>query len=159
VSGLEPIGRDVRRELGRFGPAAGMAEVVAAWPTAVGEQIALNAWPARISRDGTLHVATSSSAWAFELTQLEGEIRKRLSDAAGDAAPARLRFAVGHIPETGPEPETKEKRTVPRVTEALSAEGERIAAGIEDPALRELVARAAAASLATALGPPNRRSV
>jgi hypothetical protein len=159
MSGLEPIGADVRRELGRFGPAAGMAEVVAAWPGAVGEQIALNAWPARISRDGTLHVATSSSAWAFELSQLETEIRKRLSDAVGEAAPPRLRFAVGHIPEAGLDPAPKEKRAVPRVNEALSAEGERIAASIEDPALREVVARAAAASLATALAPPDRRSV
>src|ERR671914_1745239 len=114
---MEPLGEDVRRELARFGPQAGLGEVVAAWPEAVGPGIAANAWPARISRDGTLHVATSSSAWAFELTQLEGEIRKRLSDAAGDAAPTRLRFAVGHIPETGSDPETKEKRTVPRVTE------------------------------------------
>jgi len=159
MSGLEPIGADVRRELGRFGPAVGMAEVVAAWPGAVGEQIALNAWPARISRDGTLHVATSSSAWAFELTQLEGEIRRRLGDAVDEAAPERIRFAVGHIPETGSDPAPKEKRTVPRVSEALSAEGERIAASIEDPALREVVARAAAASLAAALAPPDRRSV
>jgi hypothetical protein len=159
VTGLEPIGADVKRELGRFGPAAGMAEVVAAWPGAVGEQIALNAWPARISRDGTLHVATSSSAWAFELTQLEVEIRRRLGDAVGAAAPERVRFAVGHIPETGSDAVPKEKRTVPKVSEALSAEGERIAASIEDPALREVVARAAAASLATSLAPADRRSV
>jgi hypothetical protein len=159
MSGLEPIGADVRRQLGRFGPAAGMAEVVAAWPSAVGEQIALNAWPARISRDGTLHVATSSSAWAFELTQLESEIRKRLADAVGEAAPVRLQFAVGLVPETGSDPAPKEKRAVPKVSEALSAEGERIAASIEDPALREVVARAAAASLASALAAPDRRSV
>ena len=149
----------MKRELGRFGPAAGMAEIVAAWPGAVGEQIALNAWPARISRDGTLHVATSSSAWAFELTQLELEIRSRLGDAVGEVAPERLRFAVGHIPETGPETAPKEERAVPKVSAALSAEGERIAASIEDPALREVVARAAAASLATTLAPPDRRSV
>ena len=159
MSGLEPIGADVSRELGRFGPAAGMADVVAAWPEAVGEQIARNAWPARISRDGTLHVATSSSAWAFELTQLESEIRKRIGDAVGDTSPVRLRFAVGRIPETGSDPASKEKRTVPKVSEALSAEGERIAASIEDPALREVVARAAAASLASALAAPDRRSV
>ena len=42
------------------GGAAGMLRSNAA--------IAANAWPARIARDGTLHVATSSSAWAFELT-------------------------------------------------------------------------------------------
>jgi hypothetical protein len=159
MRGLERIGDDVRRELGRFGPAAGMADIVAAWPGAVGEQIAANAWPARISRDGTLHVAASSSAWAFELTQLEGEIGRRLREAVGEAAPASLRFAVGHVPEVGSDPAPKAKRTVPKVSDALSAEGERIAAAIEDPALREVVARAAAASLAAALAPPDRRPV
>ncbi|HWH05605.1 MAG TPA: DUF721 domain-containing protein, partial [Gaiellaceae bacterium] len=64
---MERIGRDVSRELGRFGPAAGMAEIVEAWPDAVGEAIARHAWPARIGRDGTLVETTSSSAWAFEL--------------------------------------------------------------------------------------------
>ena len=63
----ERIGDEVQRELSRFGPAEGMTEIVRAWPSVMGEQIARNAWPARISRDGKLHVATSSSAWAFEL--------------------------------------------------------------------------------------------
>lgn len=155
----ERIGEVVRGELARFGPAGAMGDVVAAWPAAVGDGIAANAWPARIARDGTLHVNTSSSAWAFELTQLEAEICRRLGDAVGEAAPERLRFAVGHIPETGSEAAPNEKRTVPKVSAALSAEGQRIAASIEDPALREVVARAAAASLATALAPPDRRSV
>ena len=47
---IERIGENVKRELGRFGPAAGMADLVTAWPAAVGEQIARNAWPARIAR-------------------------------------------------------------------------------------------------------------
>ena len=75
----ERIGDGVKRELGRFGAAGAMAEVVEAWPALVGEQIARNAWPARIARDGTLHVATSSSAWAFELGQLAPELLERLS--------------------------------------------------------------------------------
>jgi hypothetical protein len=43
----EPIGEYVRRELKRFGPSGAMAEIVRAWPAAVGESIARNAWPAR----------------------------------------------------------------------------------------------------------------
>lgn len=158
MSGLGHIADVVARELGRFGPAAGMGEIVAAWPGAVGDPIAAHAWPARVARDGTLHVATSSSAWAFELTQLEAQIRERLAVAAGAAAPKSIRFAVGHIPETGSDPAPKEKRTVPKVSDALFAEGERIAAEIEDPALREAVARAAAASLAAARPPADGRS-
>ena len=43
-----------------------MGETVAAWPSAVGEEIARNAWPARFARDGTLIVNTRDSVWAFE---------------------------------------------------------------------------------------------
>ena len=46
----------VRSELSRFGPQAGMAELVERWTGVVGESIARNAWPARIARDGTVHV-------------------------------------------------------------------------------------------------------
>ena len=76
----ERIGDDVRRELARFGPAAGMTEIVRAWPGAMGDQIMRNAWPARLARDGKLHVATSSSAWAFELAQLESKLLARLRE-------------------------------------------------------------------------------
>src|SRR5215471_2530286 len=82
-----------------------MDELVRAWPHAVGPAIADNAWPARVGRDGTLHVAARSSTWAFELTQLEAGIRERLAEALGDAAPRRLRFAPGRLPERGREPE------------------------------------------------------
>ena len=145
---LRPIEDDVRRELGRFGPAAGLGEVVAAWPECVGDAISVNAWPARIARDGTLHVTTSSSAWAFELTQLAGSIQERLAERLGDEAPGSLRFAPGPLPEPGRPPEEIAKRTVPEVTDAVRAESARIAQGIEDPTLREAVARAAEASLA-----------
>ena len=51
---MDPLGDEIKRELARFGPAAGMAELAAAWPNAVGEGIARNAWPARFQRDGVL---------------------------------------------------------------------------------------------------------
>ena len=150
MSDFGHIGGEVGRQLGRFGPAAGMADLLAACPVAVGPQIASQAWPARIARDGTLHVAVSSSVWAFELTQLEQEIRARLTAALGELAPARIRFAVGHIPETGSDPETEVKRSAPKVTREQFAEGERVASSIADPHLREAVAKAVAASLADA---------
>jgi hypothetical protein len=145
---LEPIGDDVRRTLGRFGHEGTLGPIVDAWPSAVGEAIAANAWPARVARDGTLHVAAASSAWAFELTQLEAQVRERLSAALGDAAPPRLRFAVGPLPERGREVVDEVRRTGPKVSAAERAEGERIARKIADSDLRELIARAAAASLA-----------
>jgi hypothetical protein len=151
---LERIGDAVHRELGRFGRGGAVAEIVEVWPQAVGESIARNAWPARIARDGTLHVATSSSTWAFELGLLESDIRGRLSAALGKRAPESLRFAPGRLPE-GPL-EASEKRSSPPAepTSAELLEAERMAATIEDQNLRKVVARAAAASLARAAGPP-----
>src|SRR5215216_1734477 len=81
---MEDLGGTVRGELDKLGPGGAIVDVVRVWPSAVGEQIARNAWPARVARDGTLHVATSSSAWAFELGHLEADVRARL----GELAPA-----------------------------------------------------------------------
>jgi hypothetical protein len=150
VSWLEPIGDEVKRELGRFPPVARMAAVVAAWPEVAGEAIARNAWPSRLARDGTLHVATSSSAWAFELTQLQGEILPRLRAAVPEAPIAGMRFAPGPIPEASVDDVPPAARTRIEVDTAAAAEGERLAAAVGDEELRKLVARAAAASLARA---------
>jgi hypothetical protein len=144
---MERIGDDVRLVLRRFGPAEDMGEVVRAWPRAVGEAIAHNAWPARIARDGTLHVATSSSAWAFELAHLEADVRSRLSSTLGKRAPKRLRFAPGRLPERGAESVSRRRDEPPPPSEEALAQAARLAAGITDEELRALVARAAAASL------------
>lgn len=146
---MQRIGGEVRRELARFGPAAGMAELVDAWPAVVGDAIARNAWPSRLARDGTLHVATASASWAFELAHLEQELLGRLRGAVGDAAPARLRFATGRLPEPITEPETVEESQI-RPSEAEREEAAGLTTGIEDDELRETVARAAAQSLARA---------
>ena len=150
--GMKPvrIGDDVKKELGRFGPAAGMAELVGVWPSLVGEQIAKNAWPARFARDGTLHVATSSSAWAFELSQLGPQLLGRLQDALGGVAPQAIRFAPGKLPDDlGDQVEEREKRVVEPSREDVERAFE-LAAGIEDESLREVVAKTAAQSLARA---------
>jgi hypothetical protein len=146
----ERIGDDVRRELGRFGPAAGMAELVEAWPGLVGEQIARNAWPARIARDGTLHVATSSSAWAFELAQLAPQLLERLRSALGEAAPRGLRFAPGKLPDApDPEGERAGAKAVDPTAEHLEL-ASALTESIDDESLREVVAKTAAKSLARA---------
>jgi hypothetical protein len=132
--------------LSRFGPQAEIGALAKAWPNAVGEQIARNAWPARIARDGTLHVHTSSSTWAFELEQLSADIRTRL----GKLAPPRLRFAPGPLPEPDtPSPDEAAHNLPTPSSEELDTASE-LAAKIEDEKLRKLVARAAAASLARA---------
>ena len=147
---MERIGRDVRSELSRFGPPGGMAEVVAAWPGVVGDSITANSWPARLGRDGTLHVTVSSSPWAFELAQLEPEIAARLAHALGEAKPRRLRFAPGPLPEMSAQNVRKEGRVSPTPSAADRSRAAKIAAQVDDSELRELICRAAAASLARA---------
>jgi hypothetical protein len=153
---LERIGTELERELRRLGPGGAITEVVAVWSAAVGAAVAANAWPARISRDRTLHVATSSSAWAFELTQLEADVRERLREHLGEAAPARLRFAPGRLPEPGADAERPEDG-VPIPSPQAVAAAQEFAADIADWPLREAVARAAAASLDRALERPDDR--
>ena len=150
---MDRLGNDVGRELSRVGggPSGSMPRIVETWTGAVGRTIAKNAWPARIARDGTLHVATSSSSWAFELQQLEADILRRVRAAAAASAPERIRFAVGKLPETGVEDSAE--RTSKRMPEPSPEERERAAAltsVISDEELRETVAKAAAQSLANA---------
>jgi predicted nucleic acid-binding Zn ribbon protein len=144
----QQIAGQVRRELARFGAADGMADIVGAWPELVGEEVARNAWPARIARDGTLHVHTSSSAWAFELGQLGPTILERLRETLPKTAPPAVRFAVGNLPE--PELTTAERAgpEAPRPGPKERAAAAELTASLTDPELRDLVARAAAASLA-----------
>ena len=143
---MDRLGDSVRSELARFPTQAEIGRIADAWPAAVGDQIARNAWPARFARDGTLHVNTSSSAWAFELGQLESEVRKKL----GDLAPKKLRFAPGPLPEGLTAPSSGLAGACPEPSSDERRQGAELARPIEDEKLRNLVARAASATLARA---------
>jgi hypothetical protein len=143
------LGEEVARVLARAGGGgdrgAGAAALVERWSGAVGETIARNAWPARVQRDGTLVVHTSSSTWAQELTQLEPTVRAQL----GGAAP-RLRFVVGPLPEPDLAAAPNVRRSVHIPSAAELDEAAHMADAIEDAALREAVSRACSLSLAAA---------
>ena len=145
---MERIGTEVKKELSRFGAQGGMPEVLDAWPLAVGEMVAANAWPARIGRDGTLYVNTSSSAWAFELGQLAPTMLERLRERLGESVPRGLRFAVGPLPEAGPAEAAEARTAVPEPTQEALQRAADLTAGIEDEELRNRVARAVALGLA-----------
>ena len=144
---MERIGSSVDRELRRFGAHGAMPAIVAAWPEAVGPEIARNAWPARVARDGVLHVHTSSSAWSFELTQLTAAVLGHLAAALGEDVPRGLRFAPGPIPEPPSEVEPTPLRTALEPTAETVARAAELTAPIADEELRERVSRAAALSL------------
>ena len=147
---MERIGRGVERELSRTGSGEGLAlsHVTSAWPGVVGEAVARQAWPLRVGRDGTLHVATTSATWAFELDRLAPEIHARLTAALGDETPSALRFRVGPVPEPAAlETTASTVEPPPEASAVTSAEADSAASAIDDPDLRELVARATRASL------------
>jgi hypothetical protein len=144
---VEPVGDQIRVELSRVGADSGAGDAVTAWPSAVGEEIARNAWPARTQPDGTLVVHVRDAIWGFELTQRAAEIAARLPGRP------RLRFTPGPLPET------TTGQPSPPVVEASpeqAREAAELTAGIVDPNLRESVAKAIKAALARA---PNDRPV
>jgi hypothetical protein len=144
---IYPLGDEIRAELRRIGSDSGAGNVVTAWPEAVGDEIARNAWPARTQPDGTLVVHVRDSIWGFELTQRAAEISSRLPGRP------RLRFLPGPLPETlaetPPQPPLE-------VTPGHEREAASLAAGIQDPELRESVVKVIKAALARA---PDDRSV
>jgi hypothetical protein len=148
---MERLDGTVRGALRGAGvPDAGaLAEVTSAWPAAVGDAIARAAWPQRIARDGTLLVATTSSAWAFELGLLGDEILAKLAAAVGEGAPVTVKFAPGPVPSP-PAPLAPAVSAAPTVDEESRRLAEELTAGIDDEELRQTIARAAAASLARA---------
>jgi hypothetical protein len=148
---MERLGEEVERELARGGSrdAIPLAALTAAWPEAVGDAVSRKAWPLRLGRDGTLHVAAASATWANELSLLQDEILAALRARLDVEAPSAIRFAVGPIPE--PErPLELADETAPGTLDLppeVDREAAAAAAEIDDPELRELVARAARASL------------
>jgi Dna[CI] antecedent, DciA len=121
-----------------------MAALVERWPAAVGPEIARFAWPSRIARDGTIHVATADSIWAFELGQRSAEIAARLGGA-------RLRFAPGPLPEADAYP--RPDPVVPTVAEERAAAA--AAAPMTDEKLRETVQKALSFALARRRSDPS----
>ncbi len=133
------------------GPGAGgeVAAAALAWPDVVGRTAADHSVPVRRSRAGVLTVACSSASWALELSARRGELAPRLARRCPEAEVSGLRFVVADhvVPPPPPEPvPAAPPRAAPGAAELEV--GAAAAAGVHEPALRDLVARAAAASAA-----------
>lgn len=107
----------------------------AVWRQVVGSNVARRSRPTSLT-SGTLFVTVSSSAWAQELSLLSRGIIERLR-ATGYGV-TLLRFGVGKVelPEHATARRKVQKRALP---EELRARLSRL----DDPELRELIARAA----------------
>jgi hypothetical protein len=136
---MEPVGEGIRDELRRLGAdSSATVDQNDAWLTAVGPEIARNAWPARTQADGTLVVHVRDAIWGFELSQQAPEIAARLPGRP------RLRFVPGPLPDDAPEdlPAAPPQPTPEQVREA-----EEMTASISDRDLRESVAKVIKAAL------------
>lgn len=138
---MEPLGEEIRAEMHRMGADSGAGAVGSAWLAAVGDEIGRNAWPARTQADGTLVVHVRDAIWGFELTQRAAEISSRLPGQP------RLRFVPGELPDPAPDPlpPPPAEATPEQVREAAA-----LASAIEDPSLRESVAKVIKAALVRA---------
>jgi Dna[CI] antecedent, DciA len=144
---MEPLGEQIRAEMRRVGAESSPGDAGSVWAAAVGQEIARNAWPAKTQPDGTLVVHVRDAIWGFELTQRAAEISGRLPGRP------RLRFALGPLPDAPPDaPAPAAVEATPEQVEEAYA----LAAVIEDPNLRESVAKVIKTALARA---PDDRSV
>jgi predicted nucleic acid-binding Zn ribbon protein len=143
------VARFRRRAGGDGGAGAQVAAAALAWADVVGTAAADHSAPVRRSRAGVLTVACSSASWAQELSARRAELADRLARRCPDAGVSGLRFAVADHALPARAPEATPPAPPPADPSAAErAAGTAAAAGVSEPALRELVARAAAASAA-----------
>ena len=112
--------------------AESLLPILRAWPDAVGAPVAREAWPARMTTDGTLVVHVTSSLWASELTMLAELLREKLAEALAGPAP-QLRFRVGPVPHAAAE------SVVPPPPRAAVEAAEHLAAQVADGPLRDAI--------------------
>ena len=149
ASAADVLARFRRRAGGGSGAGAETAAAALAWADVVGRAAADHSVPVRRSRAGVLTIACSSASWAHELSARRAELAARLAERCPDAGVSTLRFAVAdHAVRAAPSAPA-------RGSAARRSEARRSGTpppppptGIGEPALRELVARAAAASAA-----------
>jgi hypothetical protein len=138
--GLRALGETVDAVAGPMLGRRGFAgsRVAAEWASIVGEALAARSLPERVARTpggqggGTLHVRIASGALAVELQHLEPQIVERINTYFGYQAVARLKLLHGPVPER-----RADHALAHILAPADEATIEGLAAGIEDPTLRQ----------------------
>lgn len=135
------------RKLARPGDSV-LASVRAAWLEAAGPGTVSHAYPTRRSKAGVVTIACTDAAWAHELEARAEQLGEILAEIVGDpSAVADLRFVIADhaLPEADLGPTPRELLPPPDPSTVRRAEA--ATRGIEDPALRDLLTRAAARAL------------
>ena len=85
---------DVTREVAKvrgWSPRVAEGAVFAQWGSIVGEQIDDHAAPTAL-REGVLHVAAKSTAWATQLRMVQSQLLAKIAAAVGDGVVTALRI-------------------------------------------------------------------
>jgi hypothetical protein len=126
-----------------------LALLKAAWPAAVGPELARRTEVLALEHD-TLRVRIPDARWRKVLHRMQPEILAHLRRVAGDLVPRRLGFNEGQPcgPEPGPEaPDRMRSPELPPSPEPAAALPEGVAAAarrIDDAEIRALFERSAA---------------
>jgi len=88
-----PAADAFKAALQKAAPKTPLAAVQAAWPAAVGEQLAAVAVPVS-ERDGVLTIECADAVWTQELDLMQESLLQRLRDEVGEQAPRELRFRL-----------------------------------------------------------------
>jgi hypothetical protein len=91
-----PRNPDLAQRLFGGRPEHTLALVKAAWPAAVGPELARRTEVVALDR-GLLRVKVGDAGWQRTLVRMRGEILVRLARVAGGAAPRALGFVVGEV--------------------------------------------------------------
>ena len=126
----QPEMTDIARRLFGAVPKARLALLRAAWPAAVGPELARRTEVLVLEGD-TLRVRVPDATWRRGLIRMRGDILARLRSTAGELAPRRLAFAEGPLSRPpAPPPPPPEPEAPPPPSLALAA------ASVPDPELR-----------------------
>jgi hypothetical protein len=146
---------------GLFGQDRAIVLLRAAWPTAVGADLARRTEVVGLEA-GTLRIRVPDASWRKALHRMRGQILSRLRDVAGPLAPARLGFMEASLaPATGrpaPPPPPPPPKPGPIDSPAPSPVPDGVAQAahaIPDPEMRARVLQSAARYLAR-YRPPDR---
>jgi hypothetical protein len=112
-------------------PEAALALLRAAWPAAVGAELARRTEVLALDR-GVLRVRVPDMVWRRGLVRMRGDILVRLRRIAGGLAPRSLGFVEGPVPITVARVEARERPGPVTPPEAVRAAAE----AIPDPDLR-----------------------
>ena len=134
------------------------ADIIGRWPEIAGERLAAHSlpvrvqWPARpkgAAPDAPPEPATLvlkvEGAFAFEAQMMQAQIIERVNAVFGWRCIGKVRLSQGPVERL----EKKAARTLPNLDDAAARGIDKVVAGIDDPDLRNALARLGTAVIAT----------